>query len=277
MDEQLDFGDLHVKVTRRSYPKASTWRTTMTRGVWFSVLVEGAHLITQDSLLGRQVWQAGDIYCLPLCENAPDHLHEVLEDSLLAGVFLRFDLDAVSRYFGPLTPKLLAHAQRIPDTADRSVMRRAAKMLTHPQDDPLRHLYMARQSFALAEGIARECFSHLQQGPRQIPQPEQQIRHIGCYLQDHLNEAHTTEFLARYFGVSTRRLNAGFRAVFGMSVHDYLKSERLKRAMSLLRSQRMPISSVAYHVGYHPAHFSTEFRRFYGCSPSQVRRDAAAR
>ena len=54
---------------------------------------------------------------------------------------------------------------------------------------------------------------------------------------------------------------------------NLLISLRLEQAMRLLQTD-MRVKDVAHAVGYDdPLYFSRLFRRHYGCSPSEARRD----
>lgn len=68
--------------------------------------------------------------------------------------------------------------------------------------------------------------------------------------------------------MNAHRLNELFRAIFGASVYAFVKEARLDHAKKLLESGDFSVSQAAYSCGYHPAHFSTEFRKRFGVSPS---------
>jgi len=74
--------------------------------------------------------------------------------------------------------------------------------------------------------------------------------------------------LARQVGLNDRKLNRGFRHLFGTTVFSYLQNHRLQQAQELLRSSGLTIASVAARVGYRsPEAFSTAFRRKFAVSP----------
>jgi AraC family transcriptional activator of pyochelin receptor len=55
-----------------------------------------------------------------------------------------------------------------------------------------------------------------------------------------------------------------------MPVYAFVKSRRLDEARYLLEAGETSISGVAQGMGYHPAHFATEFRKRFGVSPTEV-------
>ncbi|CAJ4934345.1 regulatory protein PchR [Burkholderia pseudomallei] len=81
----------------------------------------------------------------------------------------------------------------------------------------------------------------------------------------------TLDALCARVGMNPRKLTAGFRKVFGASVYAYLQEYRLRTAHEMLCAEDANVSTVAYRVGYSPAHFSIAFRKRYGISPSDIR------
>jgi AraC-like DNA-binding protein len=76
--------------------------------------------------------------------------------------------------------------------------------------------------------------------------------------------------LAMAVGLTERRLNAGFRALFGVTVFEALKNERLEHARLAFQSGRLPLKEVAFRVGYnHVSNFVIAFKARYGAPPRQ--------
>ncbi|MEM9906745.1 MAG: AraC family transcriptional regulator [Cyanobacteria bacterium P01_D01_bin.44] len=74
--------------------------------------------------------------------------------------------------------------------------------------------------------------------------------------------------LARLVGLNDRKLNQGFRHLFGTTVFSYLQAYRLQQARELLQDNHLTVSAVAATVGYrNPEAFSTAFRRKFSVSP----------
>jgi AraC family transcriptional regulator, transcriptional activator of the genes for pyochelin and ferripyochelin receptors len=79
------------------------------------------------------------------------------------------------------------------------------------------------------------------------------------------------EGLASQVGTNARKLSAGFQHVLGTSVFSFLTEARLLAAHQMLCDEEASVSTVAYRVGYSPAHFSVAFRKRFGISPSEIR------
>jgi AraC-like DNA-binding protein len=74
--------------------------------------------------------------------------------------------------------------------------------------------------------------------------------------------------LARDAGMSPPKLNRCFRKVYGMTVFEYLRNERLNRAREML-GHGFNVTEAAYAVGYESiSHFSQAFKKQFGTSPS---------
>jgi AraC-like DNA-binding protein len=76
--------------------------------------------------------------------------------------------------------------------------------------------------------------------------------------------------LALVTGLSEKRLNAGFRLLFGATVFEVLRNERLAHAQIALQSDAASLKEVAFRVGYnHVSNFINAFTIRYGAPPRQ--------
>ena len=72
--------------------------------------------------------------------------------------------------------------------------------------------------------------------------------------------------------MSERALNSGFRALFGGTVYEVLRDERLAHARLALEMSNAPIKQIAHRVGYmHVSNFTAAFARRYGVPPRRFR------
>jgi DNA-binding response OmpR family regulator/nitrogen-specific signal transduction histidine kinase len=75
---------------------------------------------------------------------------------------------------------------------------------------------------------------------------------------------------AQEVGVSRMQLYRKFSALTNMTVKEFVRSIRLKRAAQLLLDRKMNITEIAYAVGFKDlSHFRKSFHREYGMSASQ--------
>ncbi|WAC61338.1 helix-turn-helix transcriptional regulator [Brevundimonas sp. SL130] len=81
--------------------------------------------------------------------------------------------------------------------------------------------------------------------------------------------------LARSAGLNVRKLTSGFRALYGMSVAEYLRERRMVEAWRSLSSGACDVTRAAEDAGYALPHFSAAFLRRFGVLPSAVRNRSA--
>jgi AraC-like DNA-binding protein len=88
----------------------------------------------------------------------------------------------------------------------------------------------------------------------------------------------TLAALATEVGMSGRALNAGFRRLYGETVFEVLRNERLELARIALESHAASIKVIAHRVGYaHVANFNAAFARRYGAPPLRYRNERDSR
>lgn len=93
------------------------------------------------------------------------------------------------------------------------------------------------------------------------------------FLTNNYANSMTLQDISRYVGMNKTSLTIGFRELFGLSVFDYIKNQRMAYAYFLLSEGEHSIECIAEIVGYgHTSSFSTAFSRFYGCPPKAARR-----
>ncbi|MCZ4245527.1 hybrid sensor histidine kinase/response regulator transcription factor [Pedobacter punctiformis] len=76
--------------------------------------------------------------------------------------------------------------------------------------------------------------------------------------------------LSTEIGMSQPVLYKKIRALTDLSVNDFIKSIRLKKAAQLLKLNQGNISEIAYSVGFNDRkYFSLEFKKYFGKTPSE--------
>ena len=82
----------------------------------------------------------------------------------------------------------------------------------------------------------------------------------------------TVPDMARLAALSSSQLHRTFKQRFGVSPINWLRSERINRARRLLADGALSVAEVGRRCGYHdPYHFSRDFRRLCGVSPTAFR------
>lgn len=79
--------------------------------------------------------------------------------------------------------------------------------------------------------------------------------------------------VASNLGIHPNYFASVFQKNMGMTPKQYLTRRRMREARRLLLSVKS-VKEVAFSVGYSDAlHFSKEFKKLYGCSPSRIARE----
>ena len=104
-----------------------------------------------------------------------------------------------------------------------------------------------------------------------------QLRHVRQILMENMISPPPLMELAAQAGLSVTTLTRGFRKIYGASVFEFLRNERLEKAKMLLESGAANVTEAAYAVGFSsPAHLTRMFFRRFGISPSALRRNASS-
>jgi AraC-like DNA-binding protein len=98
------------------------------------------------------------------------------------------------------------------------------------------------------------------------------IKQIFAVLERLITDVPTLAALATMAAMSRSHFSRTFHAVAGISLRDYVRDLRLKRAHDLMRTSRHSLSSIAIESGFYDLpHFNKAFRHRFGMSPTQFR------
>tara|TARA_R110002033_G_scaffold154167_2_gene190601 strand:- start:8742 stop:9698 length:957 start_codon:yes stop_codon:yes gene_type:complete len=99
------------------------------------------------------------------------------------------------------------------------------------------------------------------------------IRAAGEYIKRHLEEElPSLKDMALTFGTNEFKLKRGFKELYGMTVFQFLKEERLRKAHIIVDHSDQSFKEIAKMVGFKSAtHFSREFKKRYGYRPKDLR------
>lgn len=101
----------------------------------------------------------------------------------------------------------------------------------------------------------------------------QVINEIHAFLIDNLKKRYTIEALSSKFHINQTTLKTSFKIMFGQPIAAYMKEYRIKQAKELLGHSDMPISQIAYEVGYeNQSKFTAAFKDVTGMLPKDYRR-----
>ncbi len=145
--------------------------------------------------------------------------------------------------------------------------------LTKPFSVQLLELHiknLIRSAEALKEKFSRQVM--LMPRNIEIEHPEEKfLNKLVQIVEDSMEDSDfNVSILVDKIGMSQTVLYKKIKALTGMTITDFIKSLRLKRAAQLLDQRKLNISEVAYSVGFNDRkYFSKEFKKQFGKSPSE--------
>lgn len=100
------------------------------------------------------------------------------------------------------------------------------------------------------------------------------LRQLDSYIDDHLGQPICAEDLCAVFHMGRTRLYQLCRDYLGCGLAEHIRSRRIEHAKELLCKTALPITEIAYRVGFSDYnHFSRVFRAAAGCSARQYRNE----
>jgi len=98
------------------------------------------------------------------------------------------------------------------------------------------------------------------------------LRRAVEYIDSNLDQNLSLPQIAETVGMSSYYFSRALKKSTGFAPHAYVVHKRIERAKQLLIEAKLPIIDIALAVGYgNHSHFSTQFRRIVGISPTAYR------
>ena len=99
------------------------------------------------------------------------------------------------------------------------------------------------------------------------------VKQAVNYLAMHYHQPITSADLAKALHFNNSYCCRLFKRTFGYTFQTYLLRYRLERSKLLLKNTDLPITEIAFQVGFNsPSYFSMVFREYIGISPTAYRR-----
>lgn len=96
-----------------------------------------------------------------------------------------------------------------------------------------------------------------------------------AFIEAHLSDDLDVALIAENVHLNQDYLTRIFKREIGVSVKSYMVNRRMEKAKELLETSRLPITDVAYQVGYYNyTSFNRIFKKTYGMSPQSFRKQA---
>jgi AraC family transcriptional regulator, transcriptional activator of the genes for pyochelin and ferripyochelin receptors len=222
----------------------------------------GHHYLYYLPSLDRiEQWFAGNRYWDILIFIDLDILYQYCFDSnLLPGPMLKLiQQEAPDRFFQPIgtiTPQMLMLIQQIWIAPFQHLMQRMY----------LDSCVMQLLALQFNQWL---CSEQTHARVRNFTSTEvDKIHYARELLMDQPHNPPSPVDLAKLVHLSERKLQKGFRELFGTTVFGYLHSYRMEQAKLLLCDRDTSIAAVANTVGYaHLGHFAAAFKKKFGVAP----------
>lgn len=94
----------------------------------------------------------------------------------------------------------------------------------------------------------------------------------GAYMSERMDQKITVNELASHFHVSQTQLKNCFKAVYGMSIHAYIREQKMKTAAVMLKETDVPVLEIAGKYGFdNGSKFAKAFKDVMGTTPKAYR------
>ncbi|MEG0564658.1 MAG: AraC family transcriptional regulator [Hungatella sp.] len=99
------------------------------------------------------------------------------------------------------------------------------------------------------------------------------VHEVADYIQSHYRDPLSLQSLAEEFYVSKCYLSRIFKAVTGLTVHEYIAIQRVKQGKYLLEQETYNITQISELVGFDSiTYFEKVFKKYTGHTPGKYRK-----
>jgi AraC-like DNA-binding protein len=136
---------------------------------------------------------------------------------------------------------------------------------------------ISREMYASLEiEILKKLFSYFSFRPKEIEYLPKYIRDGRMLLAENINATYTIADMVEDLKISKRTIQHGFKHYLGFTPKEYQQYIRLngiRKTILSVKDPHMTLSEIAVKYNYfHLGHFSAEYKKFFGESPSETLR-----
>lgn len=130
----------------------------------------------------------------------------------------------------------------------------------------------------MLENMIRRAITQIRQKQRQSDMPAgekktAQIEKIQFYISEHITEEISRDALAAYVGFTPEYLSSYYKKETGVSLNNYISSEKIRFAQTMLCQTDLPVSVIAQNLGFETSsYFAALFRKNVGMTPREYRK-----
>lgn len=138
-------------------------------------------------------------------------------------------------------------------------------------EEKLRSCYAKKVRLKFEKGEEKNQ-THVEE-KRNIKTINPKIFKIIRYLDKNYQKEITVNEISDLFEMNASYLSALFKKEVGMTLSSYLLMVRMEQAKKMLLETNERVNNIAYSLGYQsPAYFTEQFKKYFGCSPSQIKK-----
>ena len=101
---------------------------------------------------------------------------------------------------------------------------------------------------------------------------QSRAQRIMSYIDENFRQKITLAQLAEMEGISTTHLSHFFRKAFGMTFQSYISTQRMEKALVLLRDPSVPLSEIYMRCGFSDHRYlEAACQKTFGCSAAEYR------
>lgn len=198
-------------------------------------------------------------------------LEQLTQNSATAmGAVDAFRQQHLAMHYWQPSPRIAALAEQITRAPDMSPLQlhlylesRALELVGEALGSLTTHAPGPAPAAALAQGDA---------ALRLLPHEHRRVQALHAFLQRDEAMSMSLEALAKHVGVNTNTMQRQFRAVYGTTVFDFIRENRLQRARRALEHDGLTVGQAALLAGYgSAANFATAYRKRFGMPPKLAR------
>ena len=95
---------------------------------------------------------------------------------------------------------------------------------------------------------------------------------VSRYLAEHMDSKITLDRLSDHFHMSATQIKSSVRSVYGISLHSFIRIQKMQSAAKMLRDTGLSVSEIAGRYGYDNASkFAGAFKTVMGTTPKEYR------
>ncbi|KZS38887.1 AraC family transcriptional regulator [Aquimarina aggregata] len=99
------------------------------------------------------------------------------------------------------------------------------------------------------------------------------IHNLSAFIIDNISEPLSVQSLATKAGMSSKKLQLGFRVLYSKSVNEYIRQLKLEISRDYIKNTNDSISEIVYNIGFKSrSYFSKIFFERYGILPTDYRK-----